>query len=67
MDKNKHLTDDQVVKRVNAAVRLELEKLKELGIDPVLYDRETRTIYKQHQDGSRTIIHQREGSTIFNE
>lgn len=67
MKKLNNLTDEEVVRIANEAVRLELERLRELGIDPVLYDRETREIYKQHSDGTRTIIHTRESDTIFND
>ncbi len=34
-----YITDEQVVKRANAAVGLEIEKLKALGAPVIIYDR----------------------------
>ena len=38
MEKN-YITDEQVVKRANAAVELEIEKLKVLDAPIIVYDR----------------------------
>lgn len=57
MNRNEYITDQQVVKRVQAAVRIELEKKKALDRPAVIYDRKTKMIYHVHSDGSRTEKH----------
>ena len=44
MERKEYISDEDVVKRANAAVRIELEKKKALGIPAVVFDRKTRTI-----------------------
>lgn len=56
MSERKIITDEQVVKRANAAVKLELEK-KRIKNQPIaVFDRATRQVYMQHNDGTRTEI-----------
>ena len=56
MKKAEYISDEMVVKRVNAAVKIELEKNKALGIPAVLYDRENQVIYRENEDGTRTEV-----------
>lgn len=37
-----YITDEQVVRRVNAAAGLEIEKLKAMGMPVIFYDRKNR-------------------------
>ena len=48
------ISDDQVVKRANAAVRLELEKRKAINQPIAVFDRKAQKVYMQDSDG--TII-----------
>lgn len=59
MGRNEYITDQQVVKRVQAAIRIELEKKKALDRPAVVYDRQTKKIYHMNSDGSRTEIDNR--------
>ncbi len=59
MRREEYITDDDVVKRANAAVRIELEKNKALGVPAVVFDRKTQAIYHVNSDGSRVVIGQR--------
>lgn len=59
MKREEYITDDAVVKRVNAAVRIELEKKRAMDIPIVIYDRETQIIYKENSDGSRVEVGRR--------
>ena len=59
MKREEYISDEKVVKRANAAVRIELEKNKALGISPVIYDRETQIIYRENDDGTRTEVGRR--------
>lgn len=43
--REEYITDEAVVKRVNAAVKIELEKKKAMDIPAVVYDPKTQTIY----------------------
>lgn len=53
MNREEYISDETVVKRANAAVRIELEKKKAMDIPVVIYDRETQIIYKENSDGTR--------------
>lgn len=57
--RNEYISDEQVVKRVNTAVRLELEKKKAMDIPVVIYDRKTQKIFQENSDGSRVEISER--------
>lgn len=59
MKREKYISDEAVVKRVNAAVKLELEKKKAMDIPIVVYDRETQIIYQENSDGSRVEVGRR--------
>lgn len=53
MEREGYITDEAVVKRVNAAVKIELEKKKAMDIPVVVYDSKTQTIYRENSDGTR--------------
>ncbi|EET59629.1 hypothetical protein BRYFOR_08487 [Marvinbryantia formatexigens DSM 14469] len=53
MKREEYITDEAVVKRVNAAVKIELEKKKAMDIPAVVYDPKTQTIYHENSDGTR--------------
>ena len=53
------ISDETVIKRANAAVRIELEKNRALGIPTVIYDRESQIIYRENEDGTRTEVGKR--------
>lgn len=48
-----------VEKRVNEAVRIELEKKRALDVPIVTYDRKTQMIYQENSDGSRVEVGRR--------
>lgn len=55
----KPISDGEVVHRARAAVQIELEKKKALGVPAVVFDRKTQTIYHENQDGTRIAVGQR--------
>ena len=59
MKREDYISDEAVIKRANAAVRIELEKNKALGIPAVIYDRESQIIYQENEDGIRTEVGKR--------
>ncbi len=59
MKREEYISDEMVVKRVNEAVRIELEKKRALDVPIVTYDRETQTIYQENSDGSRVELGRR--------
>ena len=59
MKREDYISDETVVKRANAAVRIELEKNKALGIPAVIYDRESQIIYQENEDGTRIEVGRR--------
>ncbi len=59
MKREDYITDEAVVKRVNAAVKIELEKKKALDIPAVVYDSKTQNIYHENSDGTRVKIGKR--------
>lgn len=59
MKREEYISDETVIKRVNAAVRIELEKNRALGIPTVIYDRESQIIYRENEDGTRTEVGKR--------
>ncbi len=59
MKREEYITDEAVVKRANAAVKIELEKRKALDIPAVVYDPKTQTIYNENSDGTRVEIGKR--------
>lgn len=59
MKREEYLSDEIVIKRANAAVRIELEKNRALGIPTVIYDRESQIIYRENEDGTRMEVGKR--------
>ncbi len=59
MKREEYISDETVIKRANAAVRIELEKNRALGIPTVIYDRESQIIYRENEDGTRTEVGKR--------
>ena len=59
MKREEYISDEMVVKRVNEAVRIELEKKRALEVPIVTYDRETQIIYQENSDGSRVEVGKR--------
>ena len=59
MRREEYISDDMVVKRANAAIRLELEKKKAMDIPGIVYDIETKEFYKEHSDGTRVKVGKR--------
>ena len=58
-ERGEYISDEMVVKRVNEAVRIELEKKKALDVPIVIYDRETQIIYQENSDGTRVEVGRR--------
>lgn len=56
MNRQKELTDEETVARVQAAVKLAIEKQKAMGIDIVKYDPKAQCLYTVDASGNRTII-----------
>lgn len=59
MTRQEYISDEAVVRRANAAVRIELEKKRAMDIPVVTYDRETQKIYRENSDGTRTEVGKR--------
>lgn len=59
MKREEYITDEAVVKRVNAAVKIELEKKKAMDMSAVLYDSKTQIIYYENSDGTRVVAGKR--------
>lgn len=59
MEMKEYISDEQVVKRANAAVKIELEKKKAMDVPIAVYDRKTQTIYEEDSDGSRKEVGKR--------
>lgn len=53
------ISDSQVVKRVNAAVRIELEKKKAMDVPVAVYDRKTKIVYQERSDGTKVPVGER--------
>ncbi len=54
-----YVTDEQVVKRANAAVGLEIEKLKAMGAPVIIYDRKKQVVVRRNNDGTETEVGKR--------
>lgn len=54
-----YVTDEQVVKRANAAVGLEIEKLKVMGAPVIIYDRKKQVVVRRNNDGTETEVGKR--------
>lgn len=58
-----YISDEQVVKRANAAVKIELGKMRAMDVPIAVYDRKTQTIYEEDSNGSRKEV----GKSTFTE
>ena len=67
MDSNRHITDEQVVERATAAVRLALEKKRITDSPIVVYDRTEKTIYQLKPDGTREVVGTRRTAGRYSE
>lgn len=67
MDKREYISDEEVVIRANAAVKLALDKKKALGIPAVFYESETQNIYNVYPDGTRELIGKRKFAERYSE
>ena len=56
MKREEYITDSQVVKRANAAVKIELEKKKAMDIPVEIFDRKSQMIYQKNSDGTKTAV-----------
>ena len=54
-----YITDEQVVKRANAAIGLEIEKLKAMGAPVIIYDRKKQVVVRRNNDGTETEVGKR--------
>ncbi len=59
MKREDYISDEAVVKRVNEAVRIELEKKKAMDVPIIIYDKESQIIYQENSDGSRVEVGRR--------
>lgn len=59
MTEKDYISDEQVVKRVVAAVKIELEKKKVMDVPIAVYDRKTQTVYTQDSEGNRIPVAKR--------
>lgn len=59
MKREDYISDELVVKRVNEAIRIELEKKKAMDVPVFIYDSEKQVIYQQNSDGSRVEVGKR--------
>ncbi len=67
MKREDYISDKEVVKRANAAVKIELEKKKAMNIPVAVYDRKTQTIYQVSSDGTKTEVGKRIGKGRYSE
>lgn len=59
MKREDYISDEQVVKRANAAVKIELDKKRALDIPVAIFDRKTQKIYEKNSDGSTIEVGER--------
>lgn len=59
MKRRDYISDELVVKRAQAAVKIELEKKKALNVSAIIYDPKTKQIYQLNSDNSKTLIGER--------
>lgn len=55
-ESTKYISDEQVVKRANCAVKIALEKKRAMDVPIFTYDRETQSICVIGSDGSKTQV-----------
>lgn len=56
MERENYISDEQVVKRANAAVKLAIDKKKITETPIVIYDRKAKTICHLNSDGTQTVV-----------
>ncbi|MBQ4648297.1 MAG: hypothetical protein IJN86_00895 [Clostridia bacterium] len=56
MDRDNYISDEQVIKRANAAVKFAIEKKKITNTPIVAYDRKSGVVYNLNSDGSKTVV-----------
>lgn len=56
MERESYISDEAVVKRAKAAVKIELEKKKAMDMPITIFDRKTQTIYRVNSDGSKVAV-----------
>ncbi len=56
MQETEYITDEQVVQRAKAAVKIAIEKKKAMGIPVAIYDSKTSTIYQIDSNGNKKAI-----------
>lgn len=59
MKRRDYISDELVVKRAQAAVKIELEKKKALNVSAIIYDPKTKQIYQLNSDNSKTLVGER--------
>lgn len=67
MDRKEYITDEQVVERAKAAVKIAIEKKKVLGSPIVAYDSKNNEIYRINKDGSKTVLRKGIGGGRYSE
>jgi len=59
--------DDIVVKRVNAAVKIALDKNRAMDIPSIVYDRKTQMVYELRSNGERIPVAKRSWKGRYSE
>lgn len=59
MKREYYISDENVVKRAKAAVKIEIEKKRALDIPIVVFDRKTQEICEVNSNGERKVIGKR--------
>lgn len=54
-----YITDEQVVKRANAAIKLEIERLTAMDAPVIVYDRKKQVVIQRNSDGTEIEVGQR--------
>lgn len=67
MSQQKYISDEQVVKRVNCAVKIALEKKRAMDVPIFTYDRVTQSICVVGNDGSKTQVCRRHNHGRYSE
>ena len=53
---NFNVTDEDVVKRVKSAVKIDIEKRKVMNAPIAVFDPESGNVYAQYSDGRRVLM-----------
>lgn len=67
MRREDYISDENVMKRAEAAVKIELEKKSALDIPIAVYDRKTQKIYYEKSDGTRVPVAERRRKGRYSE